>query len=192
VVLVHIGINNMDHGLGQKGLAGAPLKPDGWPLAAKLAERAASGSWLDALGPVEGLPRSAWLRLRVEAFVDLVLAHPSRPRLVVAKLLPIAKGNSEHQAHNDNCCERIKEWNALWATKIAGLSAPDAARVALVDCYTPAEAKRGYGPVPATSFWGDAGSQAGDWVHPNSADGGGYSLMASEFHAGITAVLGRD
>jgi len=189
VVLVHIGINDMSHGLGQRNLAGAPLNAEGWPLAARLVERADNGSWLDPLGPVDGLPRSAWLAKRVDAFVDLVLAHPSRPRLVVAKLLPIAKGNSEHQAHNDTCCERIKEWNALWATRIAALSPPDAGRVALVDCYTAGEAKRGYGPVPDVSFWGEASKQAGDWVHPSPVEGGGYSLMASEFRAGITAVL---
>ena len=158
-------------------------------MAAQLLPAAANGSWLDAMGDVDGMTRTAWYRARVETMVDLILSHPSQPRLVVAKILPIAKGNRLHQANNDNCCERIKEWNGLWAAKVAAAAAAHPGRVAIVDCYGPAESKRGYGPVPGTSFWGEATAQEGDWVHPSNHPEGAYALMASAFMEGIDALL---
>ena len=190
VVLVHIGINDMGHGLGRQHLTNAPQDGSGNCLAAQLFSADGGGSFLNPLGTLDGLAYGAWLKLRLDTLVDLVLAHPSQPRLVIAKILPIAKGNSLFNAENDNCCERIKEWNGYWAAKVASISGPAAARITLVDCYTDAEPKRVYGAVPGTSLWGDATAQAGDWVHPNSAVGGGYTLMATKFKGGIDTLLG--
>jgi len=189
VVLVHLGVNDLGHGLGRRNQAHAPLDSSGVCLASQLLPKAANGSWIDALGDLDGMTHSAWLRLRLETMVDLILAHPSRPLLVVAQILPIAKGNSLYQANNDNCCERIKEWNGYWATKVAAVGAANKGRIALVDFYSPSEPKRGYGAVPGTSLWGEATAQQGDWVHPGNADGGAYSLMASGFTEGIDSLL---
>ena len=186
MVLVHHGINDLGHGLGSKS---APLGSNGHSAAARLLEQAPNGSWLDPLGPINGMPRSRWLQLRLNIFVDEVLAHPSRPYLVVAKILPIGQGNIDYRLNNDNCCERIKEWNDMWAAKVSSLAGPEAARVTIVDCYSDAESKRAYGPVPSVSFWGEASNQAGDWVHPNSAVGGAYTMMAAKFKAGIDFLI---
>jgi hypothetical protein len=190
VVLVHIGVNDMGHGLGRTNLANAPQDSSGRCLAAQLYPADSSGSFLNPMGTLDGLAIGAWLKLRLDTMVDLALAHPSQPRLVIAKILPVAKGNPLYQAHNDNCCERIKEWNGYWAAKVASITGPAAARITIVDCYTDAEPKRVHGSVPGTSLWGDAAAQTGDWVHPNTAVGGGYTLMATEFKRGIDRLLG--
>lgn len=190
IVLVHIGINDMGHGLGRQNLTNAPQDSSGNCLAAQLYAADGGGSFLNPLGTLDGMSYGVWLKLRLDTMVDLVLAHASQPRLVVAKILPIAKGNSLYTAQNDNCCERIKEWNGYWATKVASITGASAARITLVDCYTDAEPKRAYGAVPGTSLWGDATAQAGDWVHPNSAVVGGYTVMATKFKGGIDSVLG--
>jgi hypothetical protein len=189
VVLVHLGINDLGHGLGRKKMDKAPQDSDGTCLAAQFFDRDANGSWIGPMGNLDGKPYNIWLKLRLDTMVDLMLAHPSRPRVVVAKILPIAKGNASYQANNDNCCERIKEWNGYWAAKVAAVSRADAARITLVDCYTGAEPKRVYGAVPGTSWWGDAAAQQRDWVHPSNAADGGYTLMATAFKAGIDALL---
>ncbi|MBA3935869.1 MAG: hypothetical protein H0X38_00250 [Planctomycetes bacterium] len=189
VVLVHIGVNDLGHGLGRSNLTNAPQDGSGHCLAAQMFAQDSSGSWINPMGDLDGMTYGAWLKLRLDTMVDLILAHASHPRLVVAKILPIAKGNSSFQANNDNCCERIKEWNGYWAAKVASISGTDAARITIVDCFSDAEPKRVYGTVPDVSFWGDATVQQSDWVHPNSAVGGGYTLMASKFKAGIDILL---
>lgn len=124
VVMLMMGINNMNHGLGISGAQAAnfPVDGGGNALAAQYAAPL-GGSYLNGLGQSWGnnTHGTVWLQGKVGAVIDMILAHPSQPILVIAKIPPVGKGSSAAYGdlskcptgllsdNNDNCALRVAE-----------------------------------------------------------------------------------
>ena len=89
VVLLQIGVNNMNHGLGLKGNTYPPYKEGAQ------AQGAQKGKTLDELGATWGDKTygSFYLTDRVNGLLDKITKHPNAPLLVVAKIPGNGLGN---------------------------------------------------------------------------------------------------
>ncbi len=89
VVLLQIGVNNMNHGLGQKGKQFPPFEEG------VFGQGAQAGKTLDELGATWGDKTygSVYLTERVNGLLDKITGHPNAPLLVVAKIPGIGLGN---------------------------------------------------------------------------------------------------
>ncbi|HEX8834560.1 MAG TPA: hypothetical protein VF719_10190, partial [Abditibacteriaceae bacterium] len=158
VVLLQIGVNNMNHGLGLRGEGYPPYKEDAQ------AQGAQRGKTLDELGANWGDKTygSGYLTQRVNGLLDKILSHPNQPLLVVAKIPGIGLGNPLWKAENDDADARIQEFNRILETAVKARQAKGL-KVEIVDNY--ALGNRAYGAGPEWT-WGTEAQQSGDWVHP--------------------------
>ena len=176
VVLLQIGVNNMNHGLGLKGKDYPPYQEG------VQAQGAKKGKTLDGLGAGWGDATygSGYLTARVNGLLDKILTHPSAPLLVVAKIPGIGLGNPLWKAENDDCDVRIREFNTILETAVKVRKAKGM-KVEIVDNY--ALGNRAYGNGPQFT-WGNEAQQSGDWVHPRS-ESAAWKGMATNFAAGM-------
>ncbi len=176
VVLLQIGVNNMNHGLGLKGKDYPPYQEG------VQAQGAKKGRTLDGLGAGWGDATygSGYLTARVNGLLDKILTHPRAPRLVVAKVPGIGLGNPRWRAENDDCDARIREFNAILEAAVKARRAKGR-KVEIVDNY--ALGNRAYGNGPKFT-WGNETQQSGDWVHPRP-DAAAWKGMAANFAAGM-------
>jgi hypothetical protein len=170
VVLLQIGVNNMNHGLGLKGKDYPPYQD------AVQAQGAKKGRTLNGLGASWGDASygSGYLTARVNGLLDKILTHPHAPLLVVAKIPGIGLGNPLWKAENDDCNARIREFNAILETAVKARRAKGL-KVEIVDNY--ALGNRAYGSGPEFT-WGNETQQSGDWVHPRP-DAAAWKGMAT-------------
>jgi hypothetical protein len=180
VVLLQIGTNNMNHGLGLKGKSYPPYQ-DGIQ-----AQAAQPGATLDAVGATWGDKTygTKYLKERIDGVLDKILSHSSKPVLVVAQIPPIGRGNATYQKENDDCMARVREYNAMLknaveARRKAGKS------VELVDNFS--GHNRDYGTTPEHT-WGDEKSQSGDWVHPRPGTEA-WSRWGDNFFEGLNKLV---
>jgi hypothetical protein len=183
VVLLQIGVNNMNHGLGVKGKNYPPYEEG------VQAEGAQKGATLDEVGKSwgDGTYGSGYLTQRVSGLLDKILSHPSAPALVVAKIPGIGLGNPKWKANNDDADARIKEFNAILEAAVRARQAKGF-QVETVDNY--ALGNRAYGNGPEFT-WGSEEQQSGDWVHPRP-DAWAWQGMATNFAAGLSQLLKKD
>lgn len=176
VVLLQIGVNNMNHGLGLRGKDYPPYQEG------VQAQGAKKGKTLDELGGGWGDPTygSGYLTARVNGLLDNILLHPSAPRLVVAKIPGIGLGNPLWKAENDDCETRIREFNTTLAAAVKARRAKGL-KIEIVDNY--ALGNRAYGSGPQFT-WGNETQQSGDWVHPRT-ESAAWKGMATNFAAGM-------
>lgn len=201
VVLLQVGTNNMNHGLGI-GMPEAQHYPNAGAsaLAAEFAQPR-DGSYLDGLGARWGNPAygNGYLRGELDRLVQGVLRNPGAPRarLVIAKIPPIGEGALSHNPGpdgrdcNDNAVARIEEFNGYIDDLVAALATEERERVRVVDNF--AGVTRGYGDAGQGFNFGPAEAQARDWVHPQP-DAPAWRTMGDNFYAGFEALLatGRD
>lgn len=182
VVLLQIGTNNMNHGLGLKGKTYPPYQEDAQAQAAQ------PGATLDAVGATWGDKTygTKYLKERIDGVLDKILAHPSKPVLVVAQIPPIGRGNPKYQKENDDCVARIREYNAMLKDAVDARSKAGKP-IALVDNFS--GTNRDYGTTPKHT-WGDEKSQSGDWVHPRP-DAEAWSQMGDNFFQGLQELIVR-
>jgi hypothetical protein len=180
VVLLQIGTNNMNHGLGLKGKTYPPYQEDA------PAQAAQPGKILDAVGATWGDSTygTKYLKERIDGLLDKILAHSSKPVLVVAQIPPIGRGNPKYQKENDECVARIKEYNAMLENAVEARRKAGKP-IALVDNFS--GHLRDYGTTPEHTY-GDEKSQNGDWVHPRP-DALAWSQMGERFYAGFKILL---
>lgn len=180
VVLLQIGVNNMNHGLGQKGKNFPPYQ-DG-----AFGQGAQRGKTLDELGATWGDKTygSGYLTERVNGLLDKILNHPNGPLLVVAKIPGIGLGNPLWKAENDDADARIREFNSILETAVKARQAKGL-KVEIVDNY--ALGNRAYGTGPEFT-WGTETQQSGDWVHPRP-DAAAWKGMATNFATGLRRLL---
>jgi hypothetical protein len=182
VVLLQIGVNNMNHGLGLKGKDYPPYQEG------VQAQGARKGRTLDELGLSWGDKAygSGYLTARVNGLLDKILTHPKRPLLVVAKIPGIGSGNPLWKAENDDCSLRIQEFNKILETAVKARQAKGLP-VRIVDNYR--LGNRAYGSGPEFT-WGTEAQQSGDWVHPRP-DAAAWEGMATNFAAGLRPLIKR-
>jgi hypothetical protein len=180
VVLLQIGVNNMNHGLGQKGKAFPPYQDDSFGHGAR------PGKTLDELGANWGDKTygSGYLTDRVNGLLDKILSHPNAPLLVVAKIPGIGLGNPLWKAENDDADARIREFNTILETAVKARQAKGL-KVEIVDNY--ALGNRAYGTGPEFT-WGTEAQQSGDWVHPRP-DAAAWKGMATNFAEGLDRLM---
>jgi hypothetical protein len=180
VVLLQIGVNNMNHGLGVKGKNYPPYQD------AVQAQGAQKGRTLDELGASWGDKTygSGYLTERVNGVLDKILTHPNAPLLVVAKIPGIGLGNPLWKAENNDCDARIQEFNKILETAVKTRQAKGL-KVDIVDNY--ALGNRAYGDGPEFT-WGNQAQQSGDWVHPRP-DAAAWKGMALNFAAGLRRLI---
>ncbi len=147
VVLLQIGVNNMNHGLGLKGKDCPPYKD------AEQAQGAEKGRTLNESGASWGDPSygNGYLTARVNGLLDKILTHPSTPLLVFAKIPGIGPGNPLWKAENDDCNARVQKFNTILETAVKARRAKGL-KVAIVDNY--ALGNRDYGSGPEFT-WGN-------------------------------------
>jgi GDSL-like lipase/acylhydrolase family protein len=182
VVLLQIGVNNMNHGLGLKGKDYPPYQ-DG-----AQAQGAKKGKTLDELGASWGDKTygSGYLAARVNGLLDKILTHPNQPFLVVAKIPGVGLGNPRWKAENDDADARVREFNTILESAVKARKAKGL-KVEVVDNYAPGN--RAYGNGPGFT-WGDEAQQSGDWVHPRP-DAAAWRGMATNFAAGLRRLIKR-
>jgi hypothetical protein len=182
VVLLQIGTNNMNHGLGLKGKAYPPYQEEAQAQAAQ------PGATLDAVGATWGDKTygTKYLKQRIDGVLDKILTHPSKPLLVVAQIPPIGRGNAKYQKENDQCVARIQEYNALLKNAVEARRKDDKP-VELIDNFS--GTKRDYGTTPKHT-WGDENAQSSDWVHPRP-DAEAWSQMGNNFFQGLRKLVAR-
>jgi len=180
VVLLQIGVNNMNHGLGQKGKQFPPFEEGVYGQGAQ------AGKTLDELGASWGDKTygSGYLTERVNGVLDKITAHPNAPLLVVAKIPGIGLGNPLWKAENDDADARIREFNAILEAAVKARQAKGL-KVEIVDNY--ALGNRAYGTGPEFT-WGTEAQQSGDWVHPRP-DAAAWKGMATNFAAGLRRLM---
>jgi hypothetical protein len=180
VVLLQIGTNNMNHGLGVKGKDYPPYEEG------VQAHAAMPGKTLDEAGAKWGDKTygSKYLKERIDGVFDKILSHSGKPSLVVAQIPPIGRGNPKYQKENDDAVARIQEFNAMLKSAVEERRKAGKP-VALVDNFS--GLKRDYGTTPDHTF-GDEKSQSGDWVHPRP-DALAWPQMGENFYAGLSALL---
>jgi hypothetical protein len=172
VVLLQIGTNNMNHGLGLKGKAYPPYEEEA------AAQAAQPGATLDAVGATWGDKTygTTYLKERIDGVLDKILAHSSKPLLVVAQIPPIGRGNAKYQKENDQCVTRIQEYNSMLKNAVE-VRRKAGKTIELVDNFS--GANRDYGTTPKHT-WGDEKSQSSDWVHPRP-NAEAWSQMGDNF-----------
>jgi hypothetical protein len=182
VVLLQIGTNNMNHGLGLKGKAYPPYQEEAQAQAAQ------PGATLNAVGATWGDKTygTKYLKVRIDGVLDKILTHSSKPMLVVAQIPPIGRGNAKYQKENDQCVARIREYNTMLKNAVEARRAAGQT-IELVDNFS--NTKRDYGTTPEHT-WGDEESQAGDWVHPRP-NAAAWNEMGSNFYQGFNKLLIR-
>jgi hypothetical protein len=180
VVLLQIGVNNMNHGLGQKGKQYPPFEEGGFGHAAQ------PGKTLDEVGATWGDKTygSVYLTERVNGLLDKITGHPNAPLLVVAKIPGIGLGNPIWKAQNDDADARIQEFNGILEKAVKARQAKGV-KIEIVDNY--ALGNRAYGIGPEFT-WGPEKQQSGDWVHP-TRDSAAWKGMATNFAAGLNILL---
>jgi hypothetical protein len=180
VVLLQIGVNNMNHGLGLRGKSYPPYQEE------TQAQGAQRGKTLNELGAGWGDKTygSGYLTDRVNGLLDKILGHPNQPILVVAKIPGIGLGNPLWKAENDDADARIREFNAILETAVKARKAKGH-KVEIVDNY--ALGNRAYGNGPEFT-WGNETQQSGDWVHPRP-DAAAWKGMATNFAAGLSQLI---
>jgi hypothetical protein len=179
VVLLQIGVNNMNHGLGLKGKDYPPYEENAQ------AQGARRGKTLNELGASWGDKTygSGYLTDRVNGLLDKILSHPNEPLLVVAKIPGIGLGNPLWKAENDDADLRIQEFNRILENAVEARQAKGH-KIEIVDNYV--LGNRAYGNGPEFT-WGDATQQSGDWVHPRP-DAAAWKGMATNFAAGLSRL----
>ena len=180
VVVLQIGINNMNHGLGLKGKNYPPFEDDA------PAQGAQAGKTLDELGKTWGDKAygSGYLTARVNGLLDKILTHPAAPLLVVAKIPGVGGGNPKWKLQNNDCDGRVREFNAILETAVEARQ-KKGLPVAIVDNYALGNREAGSGPE---FTWGDQTQQSGDWVHPRP-DAAAWKGMAANFAAGLQQLV---
>ena len=120
--------------------------------------------------------------------------------MVVAKIAPVGKGNTNYNPNTDNCTARINEYNNILAAKVAAMQA-QGKKVVLVDNFSSAD--RNYGTSPPSDFGtqaeqggqnvtdGQASTNNGDWVHPRN-NAPIWLTMANNFYSGFQQLIGNN
>ena len=176
VVLLQVGINNMNHGLGLKGKSYPPYKED------EQAQGGQKGRTLNELGANWGDKSygTGYLTDRVNGLLDKILNHPNAPLLVVAKIPGIGLGNPLWKSENDDVDTRVQEFNRILEAAVKARQSKGL-KVEIVDNYV--LGNRGYGIGPEFT-WGNEVQQSGDWVHPRP-DAAAWKGMATNFSEGL-------
>ena len=180
IVMLQAGVNNMNHGLGIGGAQanGFPKNAGGSAIAPQFATPL-SGSYLNGLGATFGNSTygTEYLTTTAGTLLDKIVNHASQPWMVVARIAPVGKGNTNYNANTDNCTARINEYNNILAAKVAAMQA-QGKKVILVDNFSSAD--RTYGNSPPSDFGtqveqggqnvtdGQPSTNNGDWVHPRN------------------------
>jgi hypothetical protein len=182
VVLLQIGTNNMNHGLGLNGKSYPPYQEK------VQAQAAQPGATLDALGATWGDKTygTKYLKERIDGVLDKILTHSSSPALVVAQIPPIGRGNAKYQKENDEAVARIQEYNAMLKEAVE-VRRKAGKPVVVVDNFS--NCNREYGTTPKHT-WGSEESQSADWVHPRP-DAEAWQQMGSNFFAGLVQLVPR-
>jgi hypothetical protein len=164
VVLMLIGTNNMNHGLGMSGSAakGYPTDADGRVIGAMPAG-AIGGSYLDGLGATWRDPAygSVYLAGQLKRLMETVVA--AEARLIISTIPPIARGPEAAQVGNQHCISRIEEYNRMIRTVAETINLQHPGAVVVVDPYPLVRREPG---GPGDSDFGPMTDQAQDWVHP--------------------------
>lgn len=183
VVLLMVGTNNMNHGLGINGpqADGYPRDADGRACAPMIAEPL-DGSYLNGIGRRWGDSTygTKYLAGELDAILAQILGHDAHMRVVISAIPPVATGGSAYAANTENCLHRIAEYNAL--VKAAARRAADRSpgRVSFIDPFT--NVRREYGASPPTDF-GLEVDQRADWVHPKPGSAVWGNLAAGFYEA---------
>ncbi|MEO8615904.1 MAG: putative Ig domain-containing protein [Luteolibacter sp.] len=202
VVMLQAGVNDMNHGLGISGsnANNFPKTSGGVAIAPQFAA-ALSGSFLNGLGTTFGNSTygTGYITTTAGSLIDNIVNHASQPWLVVAKIAPVGKGNTNYNANTDNCTARINEYNDILAAKVSAMQA-QGKKIVIVDNFT--SAVRDYGTSPPSDFGtstdqggqnvldGQASTNNGDWVHPrNTAPL--WQIMGNNFYNGLQALIGN-
>jgi hypothetical protein len=196
VVLLQVGTNNMNHGLGI-GMPEAKHYPnDGQRAQAAEVAAPLNESHLNGLGSRWGDSTygTGYLKSQVAARIGSVLDCDAVPnaRLVIAKIPPVGFG-SEAVAQlageadcNAAAVARIAEFNAYIDQLHAALPPARRARVVVIDNFTGVH--RTYGEAKDGNDFGPAESQAQDWVHPKP-DANAWRLMGDNFYRGCAQAI---
>ena len=186
VVLLMVGTNNMNHGLGLNGAQaeGYPRDAEGHARAAMFAEPL-NGSYLNGVGQRWGDPTygTTYLAGQLDKIIEVIATHDTEVRVVISTIPPVATGALEHASNNENCSRRITEYNALIAAAAKRAAERYPGRITAVDPFT--NVQRGYG-VPPRSDFGPELDQRSDWVHPKP-DSPVWKSIANEFYAAFKA-----
>ena len=202
IVMLQAGVNDMNHGLGISGsnANNFPKTSGGVAIAPQFAAPL-NGSFLNGLGSTFGNSTygTGYITTTAASLLDNIVNHVSQPWLVVAKIAPVGKGNTNYNANTDNCTSRINEYNDILAAKVAAMQA-QGKKVVIVDNFS--SAVRDYGTTPPSDFGtstdqggqnvldGQASTNNGDWVHPRNA-APLWQIMGNNFYNGLQALIGN-
>lgn len=202
VIMFQAGVNNMNHGLGISGAQanGFPKDASNNAIAPQFAT-ALNGSFLNGLGAAFGDSSygTGYITNTVSSLLDKLVNHPSQPWVIVARIAPIGKGNTNYNANTDNCTDRINEYNNILAAKVTALQG-QGKTITLIDNFS--SAVRAYGATPPSDFGtaaeqggqnvtnGQASTNNGDWVHPRNA-APIWQTMGNNFYNGLQTLLGN-
>jgi len=180
IVLLMIGTNNMNHGLGISGPAanGYPHDETGRAVAAMKAP-ALKGSFLNGLGNLWGDPTygTVYLAGEIRLSLDTILSHDPDVRVIISTIPPIGNGTPAYRVNNYNCVKRIEEFNDLIRKEVADANKRFPDRAALSDPYQ--KFNRDYGDIDHD--FGQTVDQSADWVHPKP-DARAWGLIAASFY----------
>jgi hypothetical protein len=203
VVLLMIGTNNMNHGLGLPAANASNFPKSGSTVIGAEYASPLNGSYLNGLGSHFNAPTygTGYLKGEISTLVNTVLNSSPTRKLVMAKIAPLgyggdvsavdpyAAGNPTRtiKEFNDNAVERIKEYNTYIDDVYAALPADKKSRMRVVDNFTNVDRSYQVGNSPLTDF-GTAARQAGDWVHPQQG-AAAWTLMGDQFYSGYAQVV---
>ena len=203
VVLLMIGTNNMNHGLGVTQGNPPSYPSNGSKVVGAEYASPLNGSYLNGLGSHFNAPTygTTYLKGEISALVNTVLDSSPTRKLVMAKIPPLgyggegsatdpyAAGNPTRmiKEFNDNAVERIKEYNAFIDEVYGVLPAAKKARMRVVDNFTGVDRSYQIGGAPLTDF-GTAARQADDWVHPQQ-NAAAWTRMGDQFYSGYVQVV---
>jgi hypothetical protein len=205
VVLLMVGTNNMNHGLGVRQ-SNPPRYPVGtasdFAIAAEYAEPL-NGSYLNGVGSHFNQPTfgTTYLKGEVTKLVNTVLDSSPTRKLIMAKIPPVGTGGDASatdpyapgnptrtlKAFNDSAVERIKEYNSYLDQVYDALPADKRARMRVIDNFTGVD--RSYQVGSAATDFGPASRQAGDWVHPQPGAAAWTSMGDNFYTAYIQAAV---
>jgi lysophospholipase L1-like esterase len=188
LVLLMMGTNNMNHGLGLRGeqARGYPTDERGVALAAMFAPPV-EGSFLNGLGATWGDPSygTTYLAGEIDATLRLVLDQNASIRVIVSTIPPIARGSPEWVANNDNARLRVVEYNDLIRAAVRRFETSHPGRIKLAD---PSDAFCiDYEEDNSLSDFGTRQLQSEDWVHPRP-EARAWSTVAARFFDQIVAL----